>query len=103
MSHNTAGWSLFDKIHLKRVADKATQDGPHPSLGEHLIRKAKEGVRVCLLIWDDKTSFNNPFLLKSGMMATHDEDTRRYFRGSKVRSQFPCLVSPIKRGGGGGG
>jgi phospholipase D1/2 len=82
-----AGWSLFDKIHLMRVSDKSTQDGPHPSLGELLIKKAKEGVRVCLLIWDDKTSLNNPFLT-FGMMATHDEDTRRYFNGSKVFA--PC-------------
>ena len=62
----------------------ATQDGKYPSLGELLKQKASEGVRVCLLIWDDKTSLNNPFLGQSGLMMTHDEDTRRYFRGTKV-------------------
>lgn len=64
----------------------ATQDGKYPSLGELLKQKARDGVRVCLLIWDDKTSLNNPFLMKSGLMMTHDEDTRRYFRGSRVNS-----------------
>ena len=40
--------------------------------GELLVRKANEGVKVLLLVWDDGTS--NP-LLKDGMMATHDEVT----------------------------
>lgn len=80
----STGWSLYDRIHLKREKGVATQDGKYPSLGELLKQKAKDGVRVCLLIWDDKTSLNNPFLLKSGLMATHDEDTRQYFRGTKA-------------------
>ncbi len=42
------------------------------SAGELLIRKANEGVRVLLLVWDDATSINNP-LLKGGLMMTHDE------------------------------
>lgn len=36
------------------------------------MRKANEGVKVLLLVWDDGTS--NP-LLKDGFMATHDEVT----------------------------
>ena len=40
--------------------------------GELLVRKANEGVKVLLLVWDDGTS--NP-LLKDGFMATHDEVT----------------------------
>lgn len=40
--------------------------------GELLVRKANEGVRVLLLVWDDATSINNP-LLKGGLMMTHDE------------------------------
>jgi hypothetical protein len=38
--------------------------------GELLVRKANEGVKVLLLVWDDGTS--NP-LLKDGFMMTHDE------------------------------
>ena len=36
------------------------------------MRKADEGVKVLLLVWDDATSVNNP-LLKGGLMMTHDE------------------------------
>ena len=36
------------------------------------MRKADEGVKVLLLVWDDATSLNNP-LLKGGLMMTHDE------------------------------
>ena len=37
-----------------------------------MVKKADEGVRVLLLVWDDATSINNP-LLKGGLMMTHDE------------------------------
>lgn len=40
--------------------------------GELLVKKADEGVKVLLLVWDDATSINNP-LLKGGLMMTHDE------------------------------
>ena len=36
------------------------------------MRKADEGVKVLLLVWDDATSVNSP-LLKGGLMMTHDE------------------------------
>lgn len=64
------------------------EDTEHLTLGQLLKAKAREGVRVCLLIWDDKTSLNNPLMSTSGLMATHDEDTRRYFKGTKACS---CL------------
>ena len=77
---------MYDCIKLLRERGVPTEEGPHPSLGQLLINKAREGVRVCLLIWDDRTSLNNPLLFKSGLMMTHDEDTRRYFRGTGVRN-----------------
>ena len=67
------------------------EDTEHLTLGQLLKEKAREGVRVCLLIWDDKTSLNNPLMSTSGLMATHDEDTRRYFKGTKACS---CLSPP---------
>ena len=54
--------------------------------GELLVKKAREGVCVCMLVWDDKSSINTELLGGSGMMATHDEDTRRYFRNTGVSS-----------------
>ena len=53
--------------------------------GELLKKRASEGVRVCIMIWDDRSSINLPVLTGgSGLMITHDEETRRYFAGSKV-------------------
>ncbi|KAK9802796.1 hypothetical protein WJX73_007251 [Symbiochloris irregularis] len=78
------GWSLFDKIHLRRDANEKPQDGRWTSLGEMLKQKAAEGVRVCIMIWDDKTSLNAPFLKTDGLMMVHDEDTKDFFADSKV-------------------
>jgi pimeloyl-CoA synthetase len=41
-------------------------------LGELLKKKDNEGVRVLMLVWDDRTSVK---LLKEGLMSAHDEDT----------------------------
>ena len=39
---------------------------------------------MCLLIWDDKTSINSRLMKTNGLMMTHDEDTKRFFRYSQV-------------------
>ena len=39
-----------------------------------------------MLVWDDKSSINTELLGGNGMMATHDEDTRRYFKNTGVSS-----------------
>ena len=50
------------------------------------MKKAREGVRVCMLVWDDKSSINSTALGGNGMMGTHDEDTRRFFKNTGVGS-----------------
>ena len=69
--------------------------------GELLVKKAREGVRICMLVWDDKSSFNSKMMGGSGMMATHDEDTRRYFANTGVRasivSQSDILVVGVRK------
>ena len=40
--------------------------------GELLKAKAEAGVRVLLMLWDDKTSLNTPYL-RNGLMGVHDE------------------------------
>jgi hypothetical protein len=45
-----------------------------PSLGELLVEKANRGVQVLLLVWDDTTNNSG---LHSGVMATHDQETKR--------------------------
>ncbi|CAH2039360.1 unnamed protein product [Thlaspi arvense] len=76
------GWSVWHKVRLLR--DKA---GPASecSLGELLRSKSQEGVRVLLLIWDDPTSRSILGYKTDGVMATHDEETRRFFKHSSVQ------------------
>ena len=60
--------------------------GTRACAGELLNKKADEGVKVLLLVWDDATSINNP-LLKGGLMMTHDE----------VRlARKPTLIMPVQ-------
>lgn len=52
-----AGWSIYTKTTLIRDNDKARDALCYKNLGELLKSKAeKQGVRVLLLVWDDKTS-----------------------------------------------
>lgn len=44
-------------------------------------------VQVLLLVWDDQT---NNYGMHSGVMATHDQETLNYFKGSKVT----CVLCP---------
>ncbi|XP_022893430.1 phospholipase D alpha 1-like [Olea europaea var. sylvestris] len=81
------GWSVYTEITLVRDT-RRPKPGGDVTLGELLKKKANEGVRVLLLVWDDRTSVN--ILKKDGLMATHDEDTGNYFRGTEVH----CVLCP---------
>lgn len=60
------------------------------NVGELLKRKAKEGVKVILMLWDEKYSD------QLGLMGTHDDETRRYFKRTAVEC---LLVGRSKREG----
>lgn len=75
------GWSVWHKVRLVRDAANAS----NYSLGELLRSKSSEGVRVLLLVWDDPTSRSILGYKVDGVMATHDEDTRRFFKHSSVQ------------------
>ncbi|CAH8343882.1 unnamed protein product [Eruca vesicaria subsp. sativa] len=81
------GWSVYTEITLVRDT-RRPKPGGDMTLGELLKKKASEGVRVLLLVWDDRTSVD--VLKKDGLMATHDEDTENYFNGSEVH----CVLCP---------
>ncbi|XP_050268439.1 phospholipase D alpha 1-like isoform X3 [Quercus robur] len=87
-----AGWSVYTEIYLIRDPTKPKQDAP--TLGKLLKKKAEEGVTVLMLVWDDRTSLME--LRKDGFMATHDEDTEKYFQGTNVRC-FLCPRNPVGR------
>lgn len=82
-----AGWSVYTKITLVRDPTRQ-KPGGDMILGELLKKKANEGVRVLMLVWDDRTSVK--LLKKDGLMATHDEDTGGYFHNTKVH----CVLCP---------
>lgn len=84
------GWSVFHKIKLIREPTRPLPRGGDLTLGELLKYKSEEGVRVLLLVWDDKTSHSKFFINTTGVMGTHDEETRKFFKHSSVM----CVLSP---------
>lgn len=81
------GWSVYTEIALVRDASRP-KDGGNITLGELLKKKASEGVRVLMLVWDDRTSVS--LLKKDGLMATHDEETEKFFQDTEVH----CVLCP---------
>ncbi|KAK6793060.1 hypothetical protein RDI58_012141 [Solanum bulbocastanum] len=84
------GWSIFHKVKLVREPSKPLPSGGDLTLGELLKYKSEEGVRVLLLVWDDKTSHSKFFIQTDGVMQTHDEETRKFFKHSSVN----CMLAP---------
>ncbi|KAL2895296.1 Phospholipase D delta [Bienertia sinuspersici] len=81
------GWSVYHKVRLVREPTPGKTQLPNGgdlSLGELLKYKSQEGVRVLLLVWDDKTSHSKFFINTEGVMQTHDEQTRKFFKHSSV-------------------
>ncbi|EXB67302.1 Phospholipase D alpha 1 [Morus notabilis] len=81
------GWSVYTEISLVRDS-RRPKPGGDIKLGDLLNKKASEGVKVLMLVWDDRTSVD--LLKKDGLMATHDEDTENFFRNSDVH----CVLCP---------
>ncbi|XP_065871534.1 phospholipase D delta-like [Euphorbia lathyris] len=84
------GWSIYHPIKLVREPTKPLPSGGELTLGELLKYKSQEGVRVVMLIWDDKTSHDKFYLKTEGVMQTHDEETKKYFKHSSVQ----CVLAP---------
>ncbi|XP_019186263.1 PREDICTED: phospholipase D delta-like [Ipomoea nil] len=84
------GWSIYHKVKLVREPTRPLPNGGNLNLGELLKYKSQEGVRVLLLVWDDKTSHSKFFINTSGVMGTHDEETRKFFKHSSVT----CVLAP---------
>lgn len=88
-----AGWSVNTEITLVRDP-RGLKTGSDFKLGELLKRKAEDpGMTVLLLVWDDQTS---TVIKRDGLMATHDQKTADFFRGTNVR----CVLCPRNPGSG---
>ncbi|EOY25796.1 hypothetical protein SCA6_018963 [Theobroma cacao] len=81
------GWSVYTEITLVRDS-RRPKPGGDITLGDLLKKKASEGVRVNMLVWDDRTSVG--LLKKDGLMATHDEETENFFKDTDVN----CVLCP---------
>lgn len=81
------GWSVYTEISLVRDA-RRPKPGGDITIGDLLKKKASEGVRVLMLVWDDRTSVG--LLKKDGLMATHDEETEHFFHDTEVH----CVLCP---------
>jgi phospholipase D1/2 len=66
------GWSVYDKVKLVREpsSSRPLPEGGDLTLGELLKFKSQEGVRVCLLVWDDKTSHDKLFIKTVSLLLT---------------------------------
>ncbi|KAK0604153.1 hypothetical protein LWI29_012591 [Acer saccharum] len=84
------GWSVFHKIKLIREPTRGLPRGGDLTLGELLKYKSEEGVRILLLVWDDKTSHDKFGIKTAGVMGTHDEETLKFFKHSTVN----CVLAP---------
>ncbi|XP_028776600.1 phospholipase D delta [Neltuma alba] len=84
------GWSIYHKVRIVREPSRPLPRGGDLTLGELLKYKSEEGVRVLLLIWDDKTSHDKLFFKSAGVMQTHDEETRKFFKHSSIM----CVLAP---------
>ncbi|KAF2298011.1 hypothetical protein GH714_006959 [Hevea brasiliensis] len=56
------GWSIYHKVKLVREPTRPLPSGGNLNLGDLLKYKSQEGVRVLLLVWDDKTSHSKFFI-----------------------------------------
>ncbi|KAJ3677192.1 hypothetical protein LUZ60_002916 [Juncus effusus] len=83
-----AGWSVNTNITLVRDPERMIPGAEGVTVGELLKRKAEEGVTVLVMVWQDRTSVS--FLGNAGLLNTHDEETFKFFEGSKVM----CFLCP---------
>ncbi|KAK1318058.1 Phospholipase D epsilon [Acorus calamus] len=94
-----AGWSFNPNMVLVRDPRTEIKGARGVTIGELLKRKAKEGVAVRVMLWDDETSL--PVIKNKGVMRTHDEDAFDYFKRTKVicrlcprlHHRFPTLFA----------
>ena len=74
--------------------DEAIEQNSH--LGNLLKQKASEGVKVLILLWNEKLSTEKHI---NGLMRTHDVETQKFFEGTSVecvlvqRAKYDSVLS----------
>lgn len=85
------GWSVFHKVKLVREPSRPLPNGGNLNLGDLLKYKSQEGVRVLLLVWDDKTSHSKFFIntVRLNLSRTFSWSLDHY--SSRFVLQFTCF------------
>jgi len=79
------GWSVDTTKTLLRTS-RVPGSSDDETIGELLKRKASEGCRVLIHVWNEKMSVSVGDKVRSeGLMGVHDEDTLVYFKKSPVQ------------------
>lgn len=73
------GWAVWPELVMVRT-DYEGDEWKGLTLGEMLVQKAEEGVRVLVMVWDELASGK----FSKGLMGTHDEEIIPYFKKTKV-------------------
>ncbi|KAG8061724.1 hypothetical protein GUJ93_ZPchr0003g17345 [Zizania palustris] len=93
------GWSIYHPVKLVREPTRPLPGATPSTLGELLKSKAHEGVRVVILLWDDKTS-HDKFLLKTVecrmVSCIHMMRRRKGFSGIQVFTVCWFLAMPAR-------
>eukprot|EP00667_Euglena_gracilis_P009633 EG_transcript_9790 len=86
------GWSVLTDLFLLRERPLGTEG--FIKLGDLLKQKADAGVRVLCLVWDELMSLDSALinkivpLTRTGLMNTHDETSKEFFKGTNVNFQL---------------
>ncbi|RZC18727.1 Phospholipase D beta 1 [Glycine soja] len=77
--------TLYQDAHVPNgcLPNVVLENGMYCAHGQS--KSSEEGVRVLLLVWDDPTSRNILGYKVDGVMATRDEETRRFFKHSSMQ------------------
>lgn len=75
------GWAVWPELVMVRT-DYPGDEWKGLTLGEMLIQKAEEGVKVLVMVWDEYASGR----FSKGLMGTHDEEVVAYFKKTKVKA-----------------
>ena len=73
------GWSVWHELKLLRGEDLIIDQR---TLGEILVEKANQGVKVYIMIWTDPSS--GALIGEAGVAGTNDEATYNYFKPTRV-------------------
>jgi len=87
------GWAIWTKLQLFRGEE--AQSIYNGTLGDLLIKKANEGVKIQVMVWSEKSS--GAIVGQDGVMNTHDMETYYFFKNNTnytTPNKVLCALTP---------